>query len=45
MQSKVTIFTDGAAKGNPGRGGYGVVLSYPDRVVELGGFKERTTNN
>ncbi len=24
--TKVTIYTDGAAKGNPGRGGYGVVL-------------------
>lgn len=45
MQSTITIFTDGAAKGNPGRGGYGVVISYPDTVVELGGFKVRTTNN
>lgn len=45
MDKQITIFTDGAAKGNPGRGGYGAVISYPDKVVELGGFKERTTNN
>ncbi len=29
--AKVTIYTDGAAKGNPGRGGYGVVLLAPAR--------------
>ncbi len=45
MQKTISIFTDGAAKGNPGRGGYGVVISYPDTIVEIGGFKERTTNN
>lgn len=45
MQETITIFTDGAAKGNPGRGGYGVVISDGDTVTELGGFKERTTNN
>ena len=45
MDTNLTIFTDGAAKGNPGRGGYGVVISYPDTVVELGGFKQLTTNN
>lgn len=45
MKDKITIFTDGAAKGNPGKGGYGVVISYKDRVVELGGYKALTTNN
>jgi len=45
MKPPITIFTDGAAKGNPGRGGYGVVISYPGTVVELGGHKARTTNN
>ncbi len=45
MKPNITIFTDGAAKGNPGCGGYGVVVSYPDTVVELGGHKARTTNN
>jgi len=45
MADKITIFTDGASKGNPGRGGYGVVISDAQTVTELGGFKERTTNN
>jgi len=45
MNKSVTIFTDGAAKGNPGPGGYGVVISYPDRIVELGGHATKTTNN
>ena len=45
MKNTITIFTDGAAKGNPGRGGYGVVISYPETVVEIGGHKARTTNN
>lgn len=41
----VTIFTDGAAKGNPGPGGYGAVVVLGDTVYELGAAKERTTNN
>lgn len=43
--SQVAIFTDGAAKGNPGPGGYGAVISYGDRVQEIGGKKAPTTNN
>lgn len=42
---KVTIFTDGAAKGNPGPGGYGAVLSFGDRILEIGEGKTLTTNN
>jgi ribonuclease HI len=45
MTEKTLIFTDGAAKGNPGRGGFGVVISYDGKVLEKGGFKEYTTNN
>jgi len=41
----IQIFTDGAAKGNPGPGGYGVVISQGDTVTELGSHKARTTNN
>lgn len=41
----VTIFTDGAAKGNPGPGGYGAVVSLGDTVIELGEAKSQTTNN
>ena len=41
----ITIYTDGAAKGNPGKGGYGVVLMYGKHRKELSeGFK-LTTNN
>lgn len=42
---KTTIFTDGAAKGNPGPGGYGAVLLLGDRVLEVGEGKKLTTNN
>lgn len=45
MADIITIFTDGAAKGNPGPGGYGAVIVHGDTVLEIGGFKERTTNN
>lgn len=45
MTEKITIFTDGAAKGNPGRGGYGALISIGDSVTEIGGHKVRTTNN
>lgn len=46
----VTIYTDGAARGNPGRGGYGAVLRYTapsgkEHVLELSRGYERTTNN
>lgn len=46
----VEIFTDGAARGNPGPGGYGTVLQYRDpegelHVKELSQGYERTTNN
>ncbi|MBN2706360.1 MAG: ribonuclease HI [Deltaproteobacteria bacterium] len=42
---KVTIYTDGGCLGNPGPGGYGVVLLYGEHRRELSeGFRE-TTNN
>jgi ribonuclease HI len=40
------LFCDGAAKGNPGPGGWGVVVATSDgHVVELGGTSPHTTNN
>ena len=40
------VFTDGAAKGNPGPGGWGVIVVTPERrVTELGGGAPHTTNN
>jgi ribonuclease HI len=42
----IVVFTDGAAKGNPGPGGWGVVIASPaGRVRELGGGSRHTTNN
>jgi ribonuclease HI len=42
---RVVIYTDGGALGNPGPGGYGVVLQYGERRKELSGGFRRTTNN
>ena len=39
------IYTDGAARGNPGPGGYGVVLTYGRHRKELSGGFRKTTNN
>ncbi len=44
-QKKVTLFTDGACLGNPGPGGYGVVLLYGEHRKELSGGYRLTTNN
>ena len=43
--SAITIFTDGAAKGNPGPGGYGVVLLSGKHQKELSQGYRKTTNN
>jgi ribonuclease HI len=45
MSKKITIFTDGAAKGNPGPGGYGVVLQTDRHRKELSEGYKLTTNN
>jgi len=44
-QSKVVIYTDGACKGNPGPGGWGVVLRSADKEKHLHGGELMTTNN
>ncbi len=41
----VTIYTDGACKGNPGPGGWGALLVFGDREKELFGGEPATTNN
>jgi len=45
MSDPVIIYTDGACKGNPGPGGWGVILSYKGKVKELYGGDAATTNN
>src|SRR4051794_5943208 len=45
-EQPIIVFTDGAAKGNPGPGGWGVVIVTPEgQVTELGGAMAPTTNN
>lgn len=45
LQPNVTIYTDGACSGNPGPGGYGVILIYGEHIKELFGGEMATTNN
>ena len=42
---KIRIYTDGGAKPNPGRGGWGAVLAWRERRRELSGGEAGTTNN
>ena len=42
---QVDLFTDGACSGNPGPGGWGVILRSAGREKELSGGEESTTNN
>jgi len=44
-QDIVTIYTDGACKGNPGPGGWGVYFSYKSKQKSLHGGEAETTNN
>jgi ribonuclease HI len=41
----IKIFTDGACKGNPGKGGWGAVLKYGETEKEISGYNPHTTNN
>lgn len=41
----IEIFTDGACSGNPGPGGWGVILRYNGHEKELSGGEKETTNN
>jgi ribonuclease HI len=41
----VSIYTDGACKGNPGPGGWGAILQSGPHLKELKGFEAETTNN
>lgn len=45
MPGEITIYTDGAASGNPGPGGYGTVLIYRKHRLEKSGGFRLTTNN
>lgn len=45
MRKKVTIYTDGACSGNPGPGGYGIILQYGEHRKEMSAGFDNTTNN
>jgi ribonuclease HI len=41
----VKIYTDGAARGNPGKAGWGAILLFDKKTIEIGGGKDHATNN
>jgi len=41
----INIYTDGSARGNPGPGGYGILLEYAGHVKQLSAGFKLTTNN
>lgn len=45
MQEGIKIYTDGAARGNPGRAGWGAIFLVGKKVLELGGRSDHATNN
>ena len=45
MNKKVDIYTDGACSGNPGPGGWGVLIKIENENIELSGGDRETTNN
>ena len=45
MTDIVIIHTDGACRGNPGPGGWGVILNYKSKIKEIYGGEKHTTNN
>tara|TARA_B100000131_G_scaffold138559_1_gene134863 strand:+ start:65 stop:499 length:435 start_codon:yes stop_codon:yes gene_type:complete len=45
MNKKADIYTDGACSGNPGPGGWGVLIQLDDKNIELSGGDNETTNN
>ena len=42
---KITLYTDGACSGNPGKGGWAAILSYNNHEKVLSGGESQTTNN
>ena len=44
-ETPIVVFTDGSSRGNPGRGGWGALIIAGDKVIEIGGREDHTTNN
>ena len=45
MDDTLKIYTDGACRGNPGKGGWGAILIFKNNIKEIKGYNEFTTNN
>ena len=45
IRNKIELFSDGACKGNPGLGGWGVLIKNSKILKELKGIQQQTTNN
>ncbi len=45
MNKKLTIYTDGASRGNPGKGGYAAIIIAGNMVMEIADKKDHATNN
>ncbi len=45
MKQEIHIYTDGAAKGNPGPAGWGVIILVDKKEIEIGGGADHATNN
>ena len=45
MKNNIIIYTDGACKGNPGEGGWGVYIELNSVSKKIYGYEENTTNN
>ncbi len=43
--STIYVFTDGSSRGNPGPGGYGIILKFEGKIKELSAGFRKTTNN
>ncbi len=42
---KIKVYTDGACSGNPGKGGWGMVVCLPEKTIKKSGYDADTTNN
>ena len=46
MKENIVVYSDGSSRGNPGPGGWGSAILFPNgKVIELGGREDMTTNN
>ena len=45
MLEEITIFSDGSSLGNPGPGGFGVIMRWKDKEIKISEGFRKTTNN